>query len=230
MKLAQQGAPEGTVVIAEQQLRGRGRGGRSWHSPTGVGIYCSIVLRPKLLPAKVQLMTLMTAVAVVRAMSLKTGLSPRIKWPNDILINDKKVAGILLETKISHTRVEHGVIGVGINVNQTLADLPEELRLGASSLRMELGRSVERSALVSQVFAELESLYERVQQGDSSVVLEQWRYYSATLGQQVRAVQRDELIEGVAVDVSDDGALLVRVKDDSLAEVLAGDVEHLRIA
>ncbi len=230
MALAQQGAPEGTVVLAEQQLRGRGRDGRSWHSAAGVGIYCSIILRPRLLPAKVQLVTLMTATAVAKAVAQKTGLWPRIKWPNDILINDQKVAGMLLETKLSRTHIEYAVIGFGINVNHTAADLPEELQLSASSLRMQLGKPVERSGLISQIFAELESLYERTQQGDSTEVLKQWRDLSATLGQDVRIIQRDKLIEGVAIDVTEEGALLVRVKDGSLKVVHAGDVEHLRTA
>jgi BirA family biotin operon repressor/biotin-[acetyl-CoA-carboxylase] ligase len=100
MDLAQQNAPEGTVVLTEQQLHGRGRGDRSWHSPSGVGIYCSIVLPPELSPAKTMLLTLMTAVPIAKAVALETNLSPRIKWPNDILINDKKVVGILLESKV----------------------------------------------------------------------------------------------------------------------------------
>jgi len=96
----QQGAPEGTVVLADQQLSGRGRGSRTWHSPAGVGIYCSIVLRPKMAVVKTQLITLMAGVSIVKAIALRTGLSPRLKWPNDVLINDKKVAGILLESMV----------------------------------------------------------------------------------------------------------------------------------
>jgi BirA family biotin operon repressor/biotin-[acetyl-CoA-carboxylase] ligase len=229
MDLAQKDAPEGTVVLAEEQLHGRGRGDRSWHSPAGVGIYCSIVLRPKLSPAKTMLLTLMTAVAIAKAVALETSLSPRIKWPNDILINDKKVVGILLESKVGATGVEHAIIGFGINVNHTPADLPQELLLAASSLFIELGEPVDRSKLLTKILAEVEDLYERLQRGDLAIIHKEWRRFSATLGRHVRILQRGELTEGIAVDVTEEGALLVRVEHDSLITVHAGDIEHLRI-
>ena len=230
LELARRGAPEGTVVLADRQLRGRGRGDRLWHSPAGVGIYCSIVLRPKVVAAKAQLITLMTGVAVAKAVTLKTGLSPQIKWPNDILVNDKKVAGILLESKATATVVEHAVIGIGINVNHTSADLPEQLLVGASSLRMELGQAVERHGLIVQLFIEIESLYERLQREDSAAILEQWRSFSATLGERVRLVQKDKLLQGIAVDITEEGALLLKTDRDDLLAVHAGEVEHLRIS
>lgn len=229
MELAKRDAPEGTVVLAEQQLLGRGRGDRSWHSPPGVGVYCSVILRPKLLPSMGQLITLMTAVAVAKTVSLKTDLSPQIKWPNDILVNENKVGGILIEGKARPTGIDYIVVGIGINVNHTSADLPEDLLLRASSLRMELGETVERDELIAQLFAELESLCERLQQEDSAYILEQWRSFSATLGQRVRVIQKDGIIEGVAVDVNEEGALLLRVEEDSLVEVHAGDVRHLKL-
>ena len=229
MDLARQNAPEGTVVLTEQQLRGRGRGDRSWHSPPGVGIYCSIVLRPELSPTKTMLLTLMTAVAIAKAVALETNLSPRIKWPNDILINDKKVVGILLESKVGATEVEHAIIGFGINVNHTPADLPEELLLAASSLFIELGELVDRSKLLTKILTEIEYLYEGLQQGDVATILEEWRRFSSTLGRHVRILQRGKLKEGIAVDVTEEGALLVRVEQDSLITVHAGDIEHLRI-
>jgi BirA family biotin operon repressor/biotin-[acetyl-CoA-carboxylase] ligase len=229
MDLAQQNAPEGTVVLTEQQLRGRGRGARSWHSPPGVGVYCSIVLRPELSPTKTMLLTLMTAVAIAKAVALETNLSPRIKWPNDILINDKKVAGILLESKVEGAGVEHAIVGFGINVNHTSADLPKELLLAASSLFIELGELVDRSKLLSKILTEIEYLYEGLQQGDVATILEEWRRSSATLGRHVRISQRGELRDGIAVDVTEEGALLVRVEQDSLITVHAGDIEHLRI-
>jgi BirA family transcriptional regulator, biotin operon repressor / biotin---[acetyl-CoA-carboxylase] ligase len=229
MEMAQQDAPEGTVVLADQQLHGRGRGDRSWHSPPGVGIYCSIILRPELSPAKTMLLTLMTAVAIAKAVALETNLSPRIKWPNDILINDKKVVGILLESKVGAAGVEHAIIGFGINVNHTPADLPQELLLAASSLVIELGAPVDRSSLLTKILAEVEDLYGRLQQGEVAMILEEWRSFSATLGRHVRVVQRGELTEGIAVDITEEGALLVRVEHDSHITLHTGDIEHLRI-
>ena len=231
MELALEGALEGTAVLTEEQLRGRGRGNRSWHSPAGVGIYCSIILRPRLSPAKAQILTLMTAVAIVRAVAQETILSPRIKWPNDILLNDRKLAGILLESKVSSKQIEHAVIGFGINVNQTSTDLPPEPRLEASSLRIELAKSVDRSALVAKIFAELEALYEKIQQGDSAIILEQWRQLSTTLARPVRVWQQgNKATEGIAVDITEEGGLVVSLKDGSLEVIHAGDVEHLRLA
>lgn len=230
MELALGDAPEGTAVLAEEQLRGRGRGNRSWHSPAGVGIYCSIILRPRLLPAKAQLITLMTAVAIVKAIAQETGLSPRIKWPNDILLNDRKVAGILLESKVSSQQIEHAVIGFGINVNHTSADLPRAPMFKASSLRMELGKPVERGALVAAIFAEIEGSYTMLQQEDVAMILEEWRHFSATLGQPIRVWQQGKVTEGIAVDINEEGGLVVKVIDESMMVVHAGDVEHLRLA
>jgi BirA family biotin operon repressor/biotin-[acetyl-CoA-carboxylase] ligase len=227
--LAQQGAPEGTVVLADQQLRGRGRGSRSWHSPAGVGIYCSIVLRPKMAAAKAQLITLMAGVSIVKAIALRTGLSPRLKWPNDILINDKKVAGILLESKVSGVQIGYSVIGFGINVNNRSADISEDIRVSASSLLMELKKLVDRSTLVIAIFSELEGLYHRFQREDFPVILEQWRHYSSTLGQRVRIWQGDKATDGIALDLTEDGGLLMKVEGGKQIVIHAGDVEHLKI-
>ena len=229
MDLAQQGAPEGTVVLADQQLRGRGRDKRSWHSPAEVGIYCSIILRPTISASMAQLLTLMTAVSIVKAIALRTGLSPRMKWPNDVLVNDKKVAGILLESKVSGTSMEYAVIGFGINVNHASTDLPEEIRVNASSLFIELSEVVDRNALVVQIFTELEKLYGRLQQEDFPMILELWRHYSATLGRRVRIWQKDRATEGIAVDLTEEGGLLVKVESGKQEVFHAGDVEHLRI-
>ncbi|UCG20809.1 MAG: biotin--[acetyl-CoA-carboxylase] ligase [Deltaproteobacteria bacterium] len=229
IELAQEGEAEGTVVLADQQLGGRGRGDRSWHSPAGVGIYCSVLLRPKMVPAKGQLITLMAGVSIVKAITLKTGLSPRVKWPNDILINDKKVAGILLESKVSGEQIGYSVLGFGINVNNGSADFPQGMEFNASSLFLELNRLVDRSTLIIEVFAELERLYHQLQGEDFLEVLEQWRYYSSTLGQRVRIWQKDRATEGIAVDLAEDGGLLVRAEGGKQIVVHAGDVEHLSI-
>ena len=229
IELAQQGTPEGTVVLADKQLSGRGRGTRSWHSPAGVGIYCSVVLRPTTSPAKAQLITLMAGVSIVKAIALRTGLSPRVKWPNDILINDKKVAGILLESMISGAQIGHSVLGFGVNVNNGPADLPENLRMKVSSLLMELKKPVDRSTLLIEIFSELERLYHIFQHEDFPIILEQWRRYSSTLGQRVRIWQKDQATVGIAVDLTEDGGLLVRLEGGKQIVIHAGDVEHLRI-
>ena len=229
IELAQQGTPHGTVVLADQQFSGRGRGTRTWHSPAGVGIYCSAVLRPTTPPAKAQLITLMAGVSIVKAIALCTGLSPRVKWPNDILINDKKVAGILLESMISGTQIGHSVLGFGVNVNNGPADLPENPRMQVSSLLMEQKEPVDRITLLIEIFSELERLYHIFEHKDFPIILEQWRRYSSTLGQRVRIWHKDEATEGIALDLTEDGGLLVRLEGEKQIIIHAGDVEHLRI-
>ena len=229
IQLARQDAPEGVVVLADQQLSGRGRGRRSWHSPEGVGIYCSVILRPHVEPEKGQLITLMAGVSIAKAIELQTGLSPRVKWPNDVLINDNKVAGILLEAEVSRARIGYAVIGFGINVNNDRADLPEDIKVNASSIRMELKKPVDRGALVIEIFSELEKLYHRFQCGDFSVILEQWRHYSSTLGQRVRIWQEDKATEGHAFDLTENGGLVVKLEEGKQIVFHAGDVEYLRI-
>jgi BirA family biotin operon repressor/biotin-[acetyl-CoA-carboxylase] ligase len=228
-ELACQGATEGIAVLAERQLSGRGRQGRTWHSPAGVGLYSSLLLRPALPPDQVQLLTLAVAVAVARAISAQALLSPKIKWPNDILIGEKKVAGILTEAEADAERIAHVVVGVGINVNHTTAQLGRPLEARATSLRIEVGHSVERSALAAQLFCELEIWYERLKGRDSSGILSEWRRNSATLGRQVRVFLGQTTVEGTALDVTNQGALLVEQRDGSRMVLHAGDVEHLRL-
>jgi BirA family biotin operon repressor/biotin-[acetyl-CoA-carboxylase] ligase len=228
-ELARQGAAEGTVVLAERQLSGRGRQGRTWHSPAGVGLYFSLILRPGLPPNQVQLLTLAVAVAVTRAISAQTLLSPKIKWPNDILIGEKKLAGILTEGEAATERIAHVVVGVGINVNHRAAELGRPLEALATSLRLEVGHLVERSALAAQLFVELEIWYERLKRRDSSGILDAWRRHTATLGRTVRVFLGQTTVEGTALDVTNEGALLVEQTDGSQTVVHAGDVEHLRL-
>ena len=228
VELAQGDAPEGVVVLADQQLSGRGRGSRSWHSPAGVGIYCSVILRPQVEPEKGQLITLMAGVSIAKAIERQTELSPRVKWPNDVLINDKKVAGILLEARVSGARIGYAVIGFGVNANNGRGDLPEDIRANASSLRMELKKTVDRGALVIEIFSELEKLYHNFQRGDFSVILEQWRHYSSTLGQRVRIWRKDKATEGLAFDLTENGGLLVTLAEGKQIVFHAGDIEHLK--
>jgi BirA family biotin operon repressor/biotin-[acetyl-CoA-carboxylase] ligase len=230
LDLASRGQPEGTVVLADRQLQGRGRRGRAWDSPPGLGLYCSVLLRPRLAPDRAPFLTLLTAVAVAQAVRHQLDLRPQIKWPNDLLIKGKKVAGILLESRVSPRGLEYVVMGIGVNVNQTPTDFAAALSENASSLRLETGATVARAELLARLFANLEELYENLQVGNIEMILEQWRHFSTTLNQPVRVVQNDRVLEGIAVDVTESGSLLVRQPDASLLEVQAGEIEHLRLA
>lgn len=221
--LASAGAAAGTLVIAEQQHAGRGRLARGWFSPPAGGIWLSVILRPPFLPAEAPKCTLMAAVALSSAIRKTTGLPCGIKWPNDILVEGKKVAGILTEMSAEIDIINYIVIGMGINVNITKEDFPPELQDVGTSLQIAGGRQVNRLDLLRVLLAELEDAYEiSVKQGFGSL-LDRWRHMSVTIGQTVDVTTSDEAFAGVAADIDAEGALLV----DTISgrrRVIAGDV------
>jgi len=223
-RLAMEGAAEGTVVVAESQTGGKGRLERQFFSPKGKGIWFSVVLRPKFLPQEAPKCTLMAAVAVARAMT-EFGLKPGIKWPNDLLYDNKKLVGILTEMSAEMDGINYIVIGTGINVNIAPEEFPEELRSVATSLSQMKGANLPRVKFLQAVLRALDDLYAKVQVEGFAPVLKEWRQYSITLGQEVKVigVRDGEVFYGKAADIDDEGALLV----DTAAgrqRVLAGDV------
>jgi BirA family biotin operon repressor/biotin-[acetyl-CoA-carboxylase] ligase len=212
------GAPAGTVILADRQTAGRGRLQREWLSPSGCLAY-SVILTPNLsnLPFIVMLSTL-SVVFGVRAL---TGLKPLIKWPNDVLIKDKKISGILIENDIRNNTLHHCVIGIGINVNLRMSDYPE-IEENATSLSDQLGREIDREYLLSQCLTEMDTLYQLFPNTD--YIFNQWHKNLLTLGQKVQVSRGQEVFDGLAEDVTREGNLLVRNKDKKLIEVTAGDV------
>lgn len=231
-RLAREGALHGDTVIAEHQSRGRGRRGRTWVSPEGRNLYCSIVLRPDLPASRAPEATFVAAVALARTVREAFGLPAAIKWPNDVRIEGRKVAGILTELDAAAGRVRFIVLGLGVNINLTADELPAEVRPLATSLREALGQSVDRALFTSALFARLEDEYDRWVEGGFGPVREAWCALSDTLGQRVRVTggPGEAPLEGEAVDVDADGALRVRRDDGTVERVLAGDVESLRDA
>ena len=215
---AQRGAPEGTAVIAGEQTVGQGRMGRVWLSPEG-SIAMSVILYPEIvyLPSLIMVASL----AVVHSIELVTGLEPQVKWPNDILIADKKVCGILIESKVRGKVVDYSIIGIGVNVNLTPSDLGE-FPLPATTLSEELGRVVSRLDIVRQLLIELDRLYLSLLAGGS--VYEEWRDRLVTLGKQVRVTWGKARYDGIAESVARDGSLQLRRADGSLTRVVAGNV------
>jgi len=215
---AQQGAVEGMVILADEQTAGRGRLKRVWLSPRG-NIALSIILYPNIthLPSIIMLASL----AVVHSIKAVTGLSSQIKWPNDVLINGRKVCGILIESDVQGNTVNYTVIGIGINVNLKLADFPE-VPPNATSLADELGRDVSRLSLIRCLLVEIERLYSVLSTGGS--VYGEWRNSLITLGRKVRVNTGEAIYEGVAESVASDGSLLLRGLDGSMTRVVAGDV------
>ena len=222
--LADGGAPEGTVVLAEEMSAGRGRLGRKWHAGPG-GLWMTAVLRPEVPPARVQLFSLLSSVAVARAIERVCRFRPEVKWPNDVLAGGRKVCGILLEASVEADSVRYLLLGVGINVNN---EIPAELREVAVSLKEVVGAPVPRLQLLRAFLVELDALYGRLREGDVEGILREWRSYASTLGRRVRAVYRDEVVEGLAVDVEEDGSLVLKLDDGSTYVVRAGDLVHLR--
>jgi len=218
------GAPEGLAVIADRQTAGRGRLGRSWASLPGVGLYTSILLRPKLPASQAPLLTLVAGLAVTEAIETVTGLSPRLKWPNDLLVNGKKVVGVLTETASVESRVTYVAVGIGINVGQEAQDFPEEFRATATSLRLASGREVPRGNLAAEIYNGLDGWYREFSAGRLEAILACGRERSALLGSPVDVLAGDERWSGLAVDLDTDGALLVRKENGTVRRVVAGDV------
>ena len=222
-KLAFAGAAEGTLVVSEAQNGGRGRLARGWFSPDQLGIWLSVVLRPPFSPQDAPKCTLLAAVAIARAIKSVCQITCGIKWPNDILYEGGKLVGILTEMSAEMDAVNHIVIGMGINVNIAKADFPSELRPVATSLLEITGRPVSRLTLLAAVLLELEELYLSAVKGGFDNILSEWRKYSVTLGQTVDIIGVNRQYSGVAVDIDEDGALLVKT-ESGMQKVLAGDV------
>lgn len=224
-KLAADGAHDGTIVVSEQQTGGKGRLQRHFFSPPGKGIWFSVILRPPFSPQDAPKCTLMAAVAVAMAME-RYGLRAEIKWPNDILYENRKLVGILTEMSAEMEQINHIIIGTGINVNIMQEDFPEELRQTATSLMiMNGGKPLPRIQFFQAVLETMDELYAGILSEGFARVFELWRQYSITLGQEVRVigVRTGEEYTGIAVDIDEDGALLVDAADGR-HRVLAGDV------
>ncbi|SDM44921.1 BirA family transcriptional regulator, biotin operon repressor / biotin-[acetyl-CoA-carboxylase] ligase [Bacillus sp. OK048] len=224
-RLAYEQAPEGTVIIAEEQLSGRGRMDRRWHSPKYTGIWMSIILRPSIPLPKAPQLTLLTAVAIVRAIEELTGLMPEIKWPNDILLNGKKVTGILTELEAEADRINSIIIGIGINVNQTKTDFPSELEQIATSLLLEKGEKVSRADLIKGIFTNLEKLYLLYLDEGFHPIKLLWESYAISIGRMITARTLSNSIIGKAQGITDDGVLMIEDELGKIHHVYSADIE-----
>lgn len=223
--LSYDNAPEGTVVIAEEQLTGRGRMDRIWHSPKYTGIWMSMILRPNIPIAQAPQLTLITAVAIVQAIEEVSKLSPQIKWPNDILINGKKVTGILTELQAEADRIFAIIIGVGINVNQKLEDYPEELREIATSLSIEQGEKISRAKLIRAVFSNFENLYLLYLEKGFEPIKLLWESYAISIGKTITARTLTENIRGKALGITEDGVLMIEDEAETIHFVYSADID-----
>ncbi|WP_433958601.1 biotin--[acetyl-CoA-carboxylase] ligase [Cytobacillus horneckiae] len=224
-RLANEGAKEGTIVVAEEQSNGRGRMDRKWVSPKYTGIWLSIILRPNLPPHKAPQLTLIAAVSVVQAIEEVTGLSPEIKWPNDVLLNGKKITGILTEMQADADRIASIIMGIGINVNQSKEDYPPELQDKATSLAIEKGQKISRAELIQALLLKLENLYKiYIEKGFHPIKL-LWESYAVSIGKYITARTLTGAIAGKAIGITDEGVLLLEDGEGKLHHIYSADIE-----
>jgi BirA family biotin operon repressor/biotin-[acetyl-CoA-carboxylase] ligase len=223
-QLGIKGSSEGTIILSETQTKGRGRLGRAWFSPKYKGIYLSLILRPKIMPAQASLLTLLSAVSICEAIRGITDLDTQIKWPNDILLNHKKLGGILTELSAEMDRVNFVVIGMGLNVNND----KKTLTSGTASLKEQKKENVNRIGLLQEILRRIETNYLLFQKKGAHPIIEKWREHNITLGKRVKVYCQKEHIEGQAIDIDVDGGLLIRKDSGVIEKVMAGDVMHCK--
>lgn len=224
-QLANENVSEGTVVIAEEQVSGKGRMDRKWHSPKYTGIWMSLILRPNIPLPKAPQLTLLTAVSVAQAIEELTDLHPEIKWPNDILLHGKKITGILTELQAEADRINSVIVGIGINVNQQLEDFPSELHSIATSLSIEKGEKVSRAALIRAIFKQFEKFYLLYLDEGFSPIKLLWESYAVSIGKVLRARTLTTVIEGKALGITDDGVLQIQDVNGKIHHVYSADIE-----
>jgi len=226
-ELAIRRAKEGTVIVAETQTRGRGRMGREWASPKG-GLWFSIILRPKVSPKDAPKLTLMMSVAVAKTIKKLFDLEAEIKWPNDVLLNGKKVCGILTETHTTGGFLNFAAVGVGINANFSLNDFPANLRDSSTTLQEELRREIDCEVFLRSLLEETEHYYDMFTRGKFNLILAEWRHLSKFLGSYVQVTSFGEEVEGWATDIDENGALIIKLRDQSTRRIISGDVSILK--
>ncbi len=224
-RLAEDGAIQGTVVLADSQTGGKGRRGRVWSSPAGVNLYCSVVLRPAIMPHEAPQLTFLSAVAAARAIEGTTKLAPEIKWPNDLLISGKKIAGLLNEMSAETDGINFVILGIGVNLNMTMDQFPEDLRQPATSLLLESGVRVDRSHFAGVMLRELDRLYADFLLHGFGPIREEWQRRCNANGRQVLVTDSGtECTGGRFIGIDLDGALLLRSDDNILHRITCGDV------
>ena len=216
-------APEGTTVVADAQTAGRGRMGRTWQSEPGRNLYMSVLLRPALGPGQAPQLSLLAGVAVAEALEAE-GLEVSIKWPNDVLAGNRKIAGILTEMEAESDQVRSVVVGIGVNLNSRNADFLPDLRAKATSVFIETGRRVDRAAFTAGLLARLEDHYRSFTAGGLETLLPHWTRRSCLDGERVRVERAGGSLEGLCMGIDRDGALLVKEGDGATHRVVAGDV------
>lgn len=223
-QLAEEGAAEGTVVLAEQQVKGKGRLGRHWHSPYAKGIWMSVILRPQIPIQLAPQLTLLTAVALCRAMRTYSGLEIGIKWPNDLLYQGKKLSGILLESSAEDQMLKYVIAGIGIDANLSAHDYDEQLALKATSLRLLMGKEIDRTELIQLFLTEWELIMEIYERSGFRPIAELWEAYAISLGQKLNLTTPTETFMGTPLRLTDAGSIIVRLEDGTEKEIYSAEM------
>lgn len=223
---ANNGSPEGTLILAEQQTGGKGRLGRPWHSPKGSGIWMSLIIRPEIPLPKAPQMTLLTAVAMARTIQKHVGVEAQIKWPNDIFIDGKKVCGILTELNAESDRINYLVIGIGTNVNLVESDFPPELQPIGTSLQIAAGNPVRRASFIQDFCRQFEELYDLYLQVGFSPIKTAWEASAYSIGKQVHVRTLQTAIYGTAIGLDSEGVLMVEDEMGNIHKVYSADVDY----
>jgi BirA family biotin operon repressor/biotin-[acetyl-CoA-carboxylase] ligase len=218
------GEPEGLAIVADRQIGGRGRLGRSWASAPGLGIYTSILLRPKVPPVGASILTLMAGLATAEAIETVGPVTPVLKWPNDVLCDGQKVAGILTEMATMGQEIRCVVMGVGLNVRHRAADFPVEIAPTATSIELAVGYPVDRGEVIAALYNAMDRWYEVFRSGRTDAIVQEARRRTVTLGRPVTVLADDRRWQGMALDLDADGALLVQDSAGTVHRVLADDV------
>lgn len=226
-ELAAKGCIEGTAVIADGQTAGRGRRGRAWVSPPGKNLHMSVVLTPDIPPSDASLLTLMAAVACASAVKKLLPLTVSIKWPNDLIVSGKKLGGILTEIKADMDRIFHSIVGIGVNINLDACDMPEEIRPTATSIKRETGKSYPRTEFAAGILEELDRWYAVLLNSGKSPVIGEWLRLSSTIGRAVKVASGSNTFAGIAEGITDEGMLILKLPDNSLKKISAGDVVYI---
>jgi len=221
-QLANKNAKDGTIIVSDVQTQGRGRKNRNWFSPPG-GLWFSIILYPNIQPHKSMMLTMAASLSVVEGIKKTTGIIPRIKWPNDLLINKKKVCGILTEIDAEIDKINFAIVGVGINVNNILS---KDLEKNATTLIKEHGNNVSKVNLLRSILKSFDEYYIKIQEGRYDEIRENWLSYSHIIGKNVRINDGIKSIQGVVKNIDEDGSLILDA-DSKICRVLSGDLEYL---
>ena len=225
IELAGRDAKEGTLVIADSQTRGRGRLDRKWVAPAGTSILASLILRPAIELSQVNRIVLITTISIIHAIRNVTNLSALVKWPNDIVINGRKAAGILAESKTEKNSLNFVVVGFGVNVNIKKGSFPEEITDIATSLSIESGREVSRIYLLQEILKQIESRYLRL---NGNSFLDEWKSLSATIGSQIQIEYPDSTRTGLATDIDENGALIIQLDTGEIKHIMNDDIVKIR--